>query len=252
MTKENKAELVLSESAQMSRSTLDLITRLVTDPASDVGKLERVLAMQMRIIDDQRKSAFMAAKHEAQARMPQIERTGRIVVKGTERSRYAKLEDIDEVARPILNEVGLSVSYGSKSTDARIFVITCKLAHRDGYSEENELTLPIDSSDFRSVVQNAGSTISYARRQLLKMHLNIIERNEDTDGNGPEGFVNAEQIQFLQLQLDKLEAAAKGATDKFFGWIRVKKLDEIAVRDFDRCKATLQRNLDQYAPKDAK
>lgn len=248
-TNHPRTEIVLSQAAEMSRSTLEVIASIMKDPKSDVDKLERVLAVQMAIIADERKAAYMAAKHEAQARMPQIERTGRIVVKGTERSRYAKLEDIDEVARPILNELGLSVSYGSRSTDARIFVITCKLQHRDGYGEENELTLPIDSSDFRSVVQNAGSTISYARRQLLKMHLNIIERNEDTDANGPEGFLNDEQVSYLQMQLDKLESATAGATKKFLAWIRVEKLGDIAVRDFDRCKATLQRNLDQYAPR---
>lgn len=241
--------IVLSEAAQMAQSTLDVITKLVTDPSADISKLERVLAMQERIIADQRKAAYFAAKHEAQARMPQIERDGRIVVKGTERSRYAKLETIDEVARPILNELGLSVSYGSKSTDARMYVITCTLQHVDGFGETNELTLPIDSSDFRSVVQNAGSTISYARRVLLKLHLNIIEKNEDTDGNGPEGFVNDEQIQYLQMQLDKLESAAKGATERFLKWIRVTKLGEIPARDFERCKASLQRNIDQYVPR---
>src|SRR3990167_44950 len=153
-----------------SGTLLAAIAQAVSDPRVDVAKMERLLAMHQTIMEDQRKAAYMAAMSRLQAKLPQINKAGRIIVKGTERSRYAKIEDIDVAIRPLLAEEGFAFSFDSDSSDAKIFKLSCKLSHREGYSETKYLTLPMDASEYRSNVQSIGSTVSYGKRQLIKMH----------------------------------------------------------------------------------
>ena len=57
---------------------LDVIARAAADPAVNVEKLERLLAIQQTIMADQRRTAFMGALAELQAVLPQLGKAGRI------------------------------------------------------------------------------------------------------------------------------------------------------------------------------
>lgn len=139
---------------------LAVIAQAVSDPRMDVEKMSRLLDLQERVMAEQRKATYMAAMSRLQAKLPQIRKDGRIIVKGTERSRYARIEDIDVAIRPLLAEEGFAFSFDSDSSDAKIFKLSCELSHRDGHSVTKYLTLPIDASDYRSNVQSIGSTVS--------------------------------------------------------------------------------------------
>ncbi len=216
---------------------LAVIARAVADPRCDVEKMERLLAMHELITADQRKAAFMAALSRLQARLPQIEKTRAIVVKEKERSRYAAIEDIDQAIRPLLAEEGLALSFDCDSKDAKVYVVSCKLSHREGYSESKSLTLPLDSSDFRSGVQSVGSTISYARRTLIKMHLNMIEKGEDNDGIG--GFISEQQI----TTLAKMIKAANANLDLFLKYMEVQQLSDIPARYYSKALNALTAKI---------
>jgi ERF superfamily len=249
---EQKAELATRAQdtiEHQGRSMLEIISRAAADPTVDVGKLERLLEIQKTIMTDQRKQAFIAAKARIMAKMPRIEKTARIVVKGVERSRYAKLEDIDTAIRPLLDDEGFDLSFDSKSTDARIFVFTCTLSHRDGHSVTNSLTLPIDASDYRSAVQNVGSSTSYARRQLVKMHFNLIERDEDDDGlGGPQGFITQAQADDVRSKLAEVAGDERKFLRLFTGATR---FEEISARDLERAYTFVEdkRRAMKAAPK---
>lgn len=216
---------------------LSVIAQAVADPRMDVEKMSKLLDMHERITADQRKTAFMAAMARLQAKLPQIEKTGRIVVKGTERSRYARIEDIDVAIRPMLAEEGFSFSFDTESSDARLYKISARLSHRDGHSETKTLTLPIDSSDYRSAVQSAGSTVSYGKRQLIKMHLNMVERDEDNDGNAT-ARITQDQADTLRDLLAELKPEDK---PKFLDYMGVAKLEEILAKDHAKAANALER-----------
>ena len=214
---------------------LTVISRAVSDPDLDVEKMERLLAMHERITAEQRKTAFMAALSRLQAIVPQIEKNGQIIVKGVERSRYARLEDIDAVIRPILAAEGFAFSFDSTSNDGKLHVLSCKMSHAEGHSETKTIVLPMDSSNYRSDVQSIGSTVSYARRQLIKMHLNIIERGEDVDGNSLEP-ISAEQVQDIEALMSEVGADEA----KFLVYVGVESLAAIRERDFKRAISALE------------
>jgi hypothetical protein len=216
---------------------LSVIAQAVVDPRMDVAKMERLLAMHERISAEQKKTAYMDAMSRLQAKLPQIEKSGRIEVKGALRSKYAKIEDIDVVIRPLLAEEGFSCSFNEESTDGKAFRISCTMSHREGHTDTKTITLPLDASDYRSSVQSRGSTQSYGRRQLLKMHLNLIEKDEDTDGND-QGTITDEQARDIRTMLTD----TKSDEAKFLALIAgVDKIESIPARDFKRCINALEQ-----------
>jgi hypothetical protein len=219
-----------------ARSLLEVIASAVADPRMDVSKMERLLAMHKEIMADQRKEAFTAAMARLQARLPQIQKDGRIVVKNVERSRYAKYEDIDVAVRPLCAEEGFALDFGTTSTDGKLFTITCEITHKDGYSKTHSLMLPMDKSDFRSDVQSIGSTLSYARRQLTKMALNIVEKDEDDDANGGAKPISEEQARDIETVL----ADVKGNKDGFLNFMGVESIREIRARDYQKAINALE------------
>lgn len=201
------------------------ISRMALDPNVDVEKLERLLAMQERLLADQRRTAFDAALARLQEKLPQITKAGTILgTNGQARNKFARIEDIDAAIRPLCAEEGFSFSFDSKAVGNAI-EFTGKLAHREGHSETKTLTLPVDNGAGRNAVQSVGSTTSYARRYLLGMHLNLVTRDEDDDGMGGAGKepITAAQVAELRKQLEESGANM----ERFLKWIGATTLEEV-------------------------
>jgi len=175
-----------------------MFERLAKDPAVDVEKLERLIAMQERIMRHNAKAAFDSAFAKMQPEIPIIDEHGRIEAKGTIRSTYAPLEDIHEVIKPITATYGFAVRHRTEWPADRpgIIRIVGILSHEQGHSEETVFEAPMDRSDYRTDIQSMGSTVSYGRRYTTLDLLNIATRKADNNGHGkreeeptaPDGF----------------------------------------------------------------
>jgi hypothetical protein len=208
---------------------LDVIARAAKDPSINVDKLERLLAIQQTILADQRRTSFMSALSELEARLPQIAKTGQVIVNGQLRSKFAKLENLDVAIRPLCTEHGFAFSFDSEPTAGGIR-FSCTMSHRDGHAETKTLTLPVDTGPGRSGVQAVGSTTSYARRYLLQMHLHLVMRDEDDDGNGGRGPVSSEQAEALRSAL----ASVGGNEARFLNWLAAASFEEIPAANYER------------------
>jgi len=218
------------------QNLLAVIAKAVSNPDLDVAKMERLLAMHREIVQEDRRVAFAAAMARLQAKLPQITKEGRIVVKGTERSRYARIEDIDVAIRPLLAGEGFSLSFDTESKDGKSFLISAKLSHDQGHEETKSILLPMDASDYRSNVQSIGSTVSYGKRQLIKLHLNLIERDEDDDGSGGAQPITESQAADLEAMLTEVKAD-KG---KFLVFMGVGEVKDILARDMKKATNALE------------
>lgn len=176
---------------------LPMIERLAALPNFDVAKLEKLLDMQERVLNRQAKEAFNEAFALMQPEIPEIDERGAIKGRGGEvRSRYAKLEDIVRVLKPILQKHGFALRHRTEFPADRpgILRIVGILSHRQGHSEESAFEAPKDESDFRTDIQSMGSTVSYGRRYTTCDLLNITTRGQDDDGASggrmpsPDGF----------------------------------------------------------------
>lgn len=244
-SKEQTQSVATRSDAAIQRATpsalLSSINDIVRDPQMDLHKMElmeRLLAMQERVMAQQAMIEFNEALAQLQAELPQIDKHGRIMDnKGAVRSKYAKIEDIDKAIKPYLDKFGFSLSYDCKSEDGKLFFVAGKLAHKAGHSDTKYVPMPLDNSQYRSGAQNVGSTISYAKRQLIKNHFNIVEHGEDDDGAGGSEKISANEAIDLEAVCEEI----KQNKAKFLEWLRVEKFADILVRDRERIDSYIVR-----------
>ena len=226
---------------------LGVIAAAVADPRIDVEKMERLLAMHEKITTEQRRIDFFSALARIQAKIPHINKAGMIYGKDKQlRSRYAKIEHIDAILRPLLSEEGFAMSFDSASAPNGGYLLSCTLSHQAGHSEVKSLVLPLDKSDFRSAVQSVGSTISYGKRTLKKMHLDIIETEEDDDGTGGGTKISEDQARDFESAV--LEY--KGDRALFLKHMKADTFADILESDIPKAVAALGRKRRQFGGTD--
>lgn len=209
---------------------LSVIAQAVADPRCDVAKMEKLLDMHQRIVDEQRKTAFMAAMARVAVKLPEIGKHGT-----SHHGKYARLEDIDKAIRPIISEEGLSLSFDSQPIEGKVRV-TCKLSHADGHSETKQIDLPLDNSGSKNGAQSVISTVSYGRRALTKMFFNLVEAGEDTDANTDEP-ITEEQARDIRTLLKDTHSNEAKFLELIAGAPRI---EDISARDFKRVVNALE------------
>lgn len=180
-----EAQAVDSSAAVM----IQMIQRCAADPAIDVDKMERMMAMHERIVDRSAAAAFNAAMVRAQGCIKPVVRDQ---LNTHTNSYYANLEAIDRKATPIYTAEGLALSFGTEDSPIAGHVrVVCDVMHELGHVKRYKVDLPLDGAGARgnankTGVQAHGSTYSYARRYLTVLIFNVTIANEDNDGNDAE------------------------------------------------------------------
>ena len=171
-------------------SIIDSMAKIA--PNLDVEKLDRLIALQERVMDRQEKADFDANFATMQLELPIVDRKGRIVVREKDGrghrtgpiqqdSKYARFEDINEAVRPVLAKHGFGVRFETGlAEDGRVKVIGILSGY--GHREQAEFVLPHDSTGSKNSVQAIGSSTSYGKRYALCALLNITTRGEDDGG----------------------------------------------------------------------
>lgn len=104
------------------------------------------------------------------------------------KNKYADLGAVMDACRDVLSECGLSFvqmafTPPSEEFGAAVGVETM-LLHSSGQWLSERFVLPVGDEKGKSVMQVAGSAITYARRYALAAMLGIVA-DEDADGNAP-------------------------------------------------------------------
>lgn len=214
---------------------LAVIERVATNPAADIDKLERMLAMHQRLLDSQARAAYYDALAQLQPELPTIDEKGVIKDKrGNVRSTYAKFEDMHESLRPVLSKHGFAISFSldakpDEKLDVGVNRITCTLAHKLGHSESTSVYLPDDDNEFMSRQQRKASAISYGKRLTSVALLNVQTRGEDNDASG--GAKDTDKPEAVKVitakQVAELEALATEVGADMSSFVRVLKVDAL-------------------------
>lgn len=222
---------VLSESATI----LSVIQRAAADPQCDIEKMERLMAMHERMQDRQAESAFNAAMAAMQCELPSIAERG----KGHGSIKYATLEDINDVVKPIMQKHGFAVSFQVEHHQGGINV-TGILMHAAGHREQTTMLLPSDTSGSKNAVQAVGSSVSYGKRYVMSALLNLTTRGEDDDGYAavPVANVTALQASAIDAQLAKCSEKTR---DWFVG--EYGSATQVPKADHDRLVARLNKAI---------
>lgn len=231
-------ELVTTDQAG---SFIAAIERAAMNPEVDPQKMQQLLDVQERILNKQAESAFTRALAALQAELPTITHTGQIKVRGVVQSTYAKYEDIDKVLRPLLVKHGFSLSFDTQTVENGINVYGT-LSHVEGYSKMAYIPLPFDTSGNKNNVQSVGSTISYGKRYVVGMLINLVTQGEDDDGQkGGVNTIDEEQQANIQALIDEVGADK----DKFLGWLGVDSIEDIPASNYQKAVKGLEAKRKQ-------
>jgi hypothetical protein len=224
---------------ESATSIVQVIERAALNPDIDVEKMERLLAMQERILTHGAKMAFNDSMRAAQSEMPKIKRNRE---NKETHSKYADLEAVTDQAVPIYTKHGFSVSYGT--ADCPItghYRVTALCAHSGGYERQYQADVPIDNTgpkgtQNKTMTHGFGSTMSYGRRYLICLIFNITLTNEDKDGNQPGSVITDDQV----TNLMDLAEEVKADRQKFLAYMKVEKLADIAAKDYQKAVKALE------------
>lgn len=176
---------------QLSTNPALAFAQLARDKSIDPEKLERLIALQERILDRNAKQAFNAAFTAMSTELPVITKRGEIYGKDDDgnrrlRSRYSKYEDIQRITKPILKRFGFSIRHRTEWPTDKPGVIRVVgiLSHLEGHSEASAFESVADKNKYRTPIQDQGSTVSYGRRYTTIDVLNLEQEGIDNDGQG--------------------------------------------------------------------
>ena len=222
---------------------MDMLQAAVTSGAG-VEMIDKLMALQERWEASQGRKAFDQAIAAAKAEIPPIIKNRTVDFTSQKGRTHYKHEDLAEIARtvdPILGKHGLSYRYRTQQEGGRV-TVTCVVSHRDGYSEETQLSAGNDNSGNKNDIQAIGSAITFLQRYTLKAALGLAATQDD-DGqkSEPVKYVSPEQVKELRDLIDDVGAD----TRKLCEFLRIERLSEIPAKEFGRVKAVIERKREK-------
>lgn len=209
---------------------IQVIERAALNPDIDVEKMERLLAMQERVIARQAEQAFNEAMQAAKVEMPQVLRDAE---NSQTNSRYARLETVAKAVDPVITRHGFVPSFGTDVSQMEgHYRVTCALSHIGGHTRNYHVDVPSDGVGMKGTPNKTqthafGSTLSYGRRYLKLLIFDIATTDDDGNAAGG-GFITEEQVAELRKLIDDLGAEEP----KVCGHAKVASLDEIPAAKF--------------------
>jgi len=225
---------------------MSVIERVASDPAFDVTKLEKLIALQTQILDRNAKQEFAADLVQMKSHLPKVIRTK----KNTQtNSMYAPLDDINKEIDPILEKFGFGTSTKIVSQTDRSITVRAELWHRGGHVEQTTITMPLDDCGAKGTVNKTlphatASSVTYAKRVALCALLNI-STGDDKDGNQETGMISVEQAADLDVR-------ARALGDKnhvnYLKFLKLEKTIDIPAKDYKKALNALV-DMEQRAEK---
>jgi hypothetical protein len=221
---------------------LNVIAKAAADPNTDVDKLERLLAMQERVLEREAEQAFNAAMRAAQDSMgPVLKNKSNKETHST----YADLEQISLAMDPIIHKHGFSLSFGTGDCPyPNHYRVTCEVSHTAGYTRHYQADVPIDNTgpkgtQNKTMTHGFGSALSYGRRYLKLLIFDIATTDDDGRAAGNGGPINAEQLAVLNGLAD----AVKADKIAFCKYLKVDSLRDLAAFHYnDAIHVLTQKN----------
>ncbi len=215
---------------------------------ADPVYLRELLAVRQAWEADEARKTFSAAVAEFQRRAPIIAKADKAYDK-----EYARMDRIWREVRPLLTELGLSVTWQvCELRPGDIFHVEGMLRHRDGHGERLAYDIPVpDIIKGQNKAQQVGSATTYAKRYAFCGALGIVT-GDDTDDDGHMAAtapVTKEQAQSIADKLDACRGLRDFNEDAFWHWLEQRvgvergRLDLIPASHLSDVIGALDRRL---------
>jgi len=222
------------------------ILRIAIEGKVDVGTIERLVALKERSDAKFAATEMNLALAAFQSECPPIQKksTAKITTKsgGQYAYKYAELDQIARVTRPLLTKHGLSYSWDSSLENDRISC-TCTLRHVGGHFQTASFATSTKTESAMNDQQKVAAALTYARRQSLIQVLGLTTTDPDTDGGSTEKITEQQAMTVNDLVVDS------GADlTKFLAYMGVASIAEISARDFHKAMTALKAKKKGGAP----
>lgn len=205
------------------------VLRLAVEQKLDAGAIDAL----SRVFETERRNEAERLFNEAIIRFhqhcPDILKSAAVTFTtrkgGAFDSRFAKFDQMVDVAKPHLLQEGLWFRHSSTDEGGKAIVATCWVFHEAGHtSEGSTFRVPI-SQGYLSDGHDAASALSFALRRSFQMALGIVPRDEDNDG---KGLTRKPPITNKQLQeLTDLITETNSDNEKFWSLVGVANMAEL-------------------------
>ena len=228
-----------------SSAIISMIERAARDPAVDIDKMERLIALQERAIAQRAEQAFNEAMSAAQSEMRAVAADSN---NPQTKSKYASYAALDRAMRPIYTKHGFALSFNTEVGAVPDHVrVTCRASHRAGHSQKYQIDMPADGKgakggDVMTKTHAVGAGMTYGQRYLLKLIFNIAV-GDDVDGNKPLDLTPITEAEVIELR-DIIESLG-AETPKVLAYVSKKanaeitKLSEIPAAHYATVKTAL-------------
>jgi len=205
-------------------SPIELIKTAVTSGA-DVEKLGKLIELKERWDANEARKAYHQAMTAFKANPPKILKD-KLVSFGQGKANYkhATLANVTSLINTELSKHGLSASWQTKQNGN--VVVTCKITHILGHSEETTLSAPADDSGSKNKIQAIGSAITYLERYTLLALTGLAAFDQDDDSQATEkqaDVISNEQLSTIRDYLAELNISEKG----ILKFAKIEKLEDL-------------------------
>lgn len=226
-----------------AREDVSELVRLAITEKVPVEVLERLVALQERVMERDARAAFFAALNAFQEECPEIAKVkeAEITTKGgsTYSYTFAPLPEITRTIRPVLKKHGLSYSWTTDpSENPGVLNVVCILRHVEGHEERAVFPVPTQTNAAMSAAQKNGAALTYGRRQSLEAVLGLTT-SDDVDGANPPEPLSEDQIE----EINNLVTRSGADFQKFLAWVGVESLADMTKDQFPKAKRALQQKV---------
>lgn len=219
-------------------SAVELIRAAMATGASP-EHLRELLAVRREWEADEARKAYNHAIAEFQRRAPIVEKGDKAYDKA-----YARMDRIWREIRPLVTELGLSVTWQVCEKRDSLCRVEGQLRHRDGHGERLVMDIPIpEQLKGQNSAQQMGSASTYARRYALCAALGIVTGDDDDGHKAGAVFVTHDQAREISDLLDACRGLGSFNEKAFWGWAGAEVAQEIHANRFADVAARLRAKL---------
>ncbi len=147
---------------------------------TQVEVLGKMMDLYERQENRQAEKDFAVAFNKLMSEMPRIEATKPVPNNdGTVRYRFAPLEELEAIVRPIALRNGFSYSFSEAPSEPGRVTKICTIQHSGGHKRVHQFTVRTSAPPKANDSQADGSTHSYAKRGAFSDGFSIIVEHDD-------------------------------------------------------------------------
>lgn len=209
---------------------------MAVQQGADLDKLERLMDLQAKWEANEARKAFVTAMAAFKSNPPTITKDKHVKYGQTEYD-HATLDHVSSAIGEALSRHGLSHRWDVQQSDGLIKV-SCIITHVLGHSESTTMQSGADSSGGKNSIQAIGSAVTYLQRYSLLAAVGLAAGEQDDDAiDAQVEYITASQA----ADLLALAEEVKADLPKFLAFMGVDSMEGIAVPDYQRALAALEK-----------